>query len=107
MLWGLWLNATSTTQYQSALALGAELLAAVNTIADGADIVMAYARLVDQNGTVIEDTKQAVRFSVRGPAAVVGDDLPGANPIAPIRHGVAPALIRATGKAGRTVRQWP
>lgn len=68
--------------------------------ADGADIVMAYARLVDQNGTVIPDTKQAVHFSVLGPAAVVGDGLPGANPIAPIRHGVAPALIRTTTQAG-------
>lgn len=69
--------------------------------ADGADIVMAYARIVDENGTAIRDAKQAVRFTVRGPAEIVGDQsLPGANPIAPVRDGVAPALVRTKTEPG-------
>jgi len=69
--------------------------------ADGADIVMAYARVVDENGTFIRDTDRAVRFTVRGPARIVGDGIfPRANPMQPTRHGSAPVLIRAGSRPG-------
>ncbi len=73
-------------------------------VADGSDIVMAYARVVDKNGTYIHDTKEEIRFSVHGPASIVGDKvLPKANPMRPTRHGSAPALVRAGTQAGTIV----
>jgi len=73
-------------------------------IADGSDIAMVYAYTVDAHGTILRDAKTEVTFSVRGPAGIVGDSLlPDANPIRPVRHGVAPALIRAGTQAGLIV----
>lgn len=74
--------------------------------ADGSDIVMAYVTFVDENGTVVPDANADVHFTVRGPAEIVGDNvLKDANPIAPVRHGVAPAMVRAQTKPDRiTVR---
>ena len=72
--------------------------------ADGSDIVVAYAYTVDKHGTILRDAETEVTFSVRGPARVVGDTiLPDANPIRPVRHGVAPALIRAETQPGRII----
>lgn len=69
--------------------------------ADGSDIVMAYARVVDKNGTFILDTKKEVHFAVRGPAGIVGDRIfPGANPTRPTRHGSTPAMIRTDTQPG-------
>ncbi len=69
--------------------------------ADGSDIVMAYARVVDRHGTFIQDTKEAVHFTVSGPASIVGDKiLPKANPMRPTRYGSAPVLVRAGTKPG-------
>jgi len=67
--------------------------------ADGADILMAYATVVDKNGTVVEDTNHLIEFSVEGDGFVVGDEKNiNANPMF-TEYGVAPALI----KAGNTV----
>ncbi len=72
--------------------------------ADGADIVVAYAETVDRHGTILRGEDTEVTFSLRGPATIVGDGvLPDANPIRPVRHGVAPALIRAGTKAGTII----
>lgn len=72
--------------------------------ADGSDIVMAYARVVDKNGTFISDAKMDVRFSVSGPAEIVGDTtIPGANPMRMTRNGSAPALVRAGTMAGTII----
>ena len=72
--------------------------------ADGSDIVMAYARVVDKHGTVIQDTQKKVHFTVRGPASIVGDKiLPGANPMHPMRRGSTPVLVRAGTKPGLIV----
>lgn len=69
--------------------------------ADGSDIVVAYASIVDKNGTVIRDADKKVHFTVKGPASIVGDNkLPDANPNN-TRRGVAAALIRAGLKAGK------
>ncbi|NJB35201.1 glycoside hydrolase family 2 TIM barrel-domain containing protein [Croceivirga sp. JEA036] len=68
-------------------------------VADGADILVAYATVVDKNGTVIQDFKDKVKFTVQGDASVIGDNADiNANPMF-TEYGVAPALI----KAGTTV----
>ncbi|SHJ10023.1 glycoside hydrolase family 2 protein [Pseudozobellia thermophila] len=68
-------------------------------VADGSDILMAYATVVDKNGTPVQDFKGKVTFSVQGDASVIGDKADiNANPMF-TEYGVAPALI----KAGTTV----
>ncbi len=70
--------------------------------ADGADILVAYAYVVDQNGTVIRDAKADIAFSVEGPASIVGDGMKiQSNPKATeVGQGMAPVLIRAGLQAG-------
>ncbi|GAB1855853.1 hypothetical protein MHTCC0001_06880 [Flavobacteriaceae bacterium MHTCC 0001] len=64
-------------------------------VADGSDILVAYATVVDKNGTPVHNTNHLVQFSVKGDASVVGDDINiNANPMF-TEYGVAPALIRA------------
>jgi len=64
-------------------------------VADGADILVGHAHLIDKNGTLIKDTPATIRFSVSGPASVVGDGVDiGANPLK-TKGGIAPVLIRA------------
>lgn len=71
--------------------------------ADGADIVVAYAYVVDQNGTILKDAEANISFSVEGPATIVGDGTKiRANPKALEKgQGMAPVLIRAGLEAGR------
>ncbi|WP_245949465.1 glycoside hydrolase family 2 protein [Echinicola strongylocentroti] len=70
--------------------------------ADGSDILMTYAKVVDENGTVVRDYDDKVQFSVEGDASVIGDSKDiNANPMF-TEYGVAPALIRA-GKVPGTV----
>ncbi|WP_298532857.1 glycoside hydrolase family 2 TIM barrel-domain containing protein [uncultured Algibacter sp.] len=71
-------------------------------VADGNDILMAYATVVDKNGTPLFDAKNLVTFSVKGDGSVVGDSANiNANPMF-TEHGVAPALIRA-GNTSETI----
>ncbi|WP_282134259.1 glycoside hydrolase family 2 protein [Seonamhaeicola maritimus] len=64
-------------------------------IADGTDILVAYATVVDKNGTPVFDTDHLIKFSVKGDASVIGDNADiNANPMF-TEYGVAPALIRA------------
>jgi len=64
-------------------------------VADGNDILMAYATVVDKHGTVVSNTENLIAFSVKGDGHVVGDDANiNANPMF-TEYGVAPALIRA------------
>ena len=66
-----------------------------NFIADGSDILMAYARVVDKNGTTIPDYEGKVKFLVKGNASIIGDKIAlNANPMF-TEYGVAPALIQA------------
>ncbi|MEM8523823.1 MAG: glycoside hydrolase family 2 TIM barrel-domain containing protein [Bacteroidota bacterium] len=68
-------------------------------IADGSDIVLAYAHIVDENGMTIADANFEVKFEVQGDASIVGDGANiGANPMATI-HGVASVLVKAGTKA--------
>ncbi len=63
--------------------------------ADGSDILVAYAKVVDKNGTILKNAGMNLFFEVDGPASIVGDGAGiGANPMG-TTYGVAPALIRA------------
>jgi len=69
-------------------------------VADGSDIVVVYAQIVDRNGVTVTGARSLVRFTVVGDATVVGDNAGiNANPMFP-EYGVAPALIRAGKTAG-------
>ncbi|MEP2240430.1 MAG: glycoside hydrolase family 2 TIM barrel-domain containing protein [Maribacter sp.] len=69
-------------------------------VADGADILMAYATVVDKNGTIITDYTGKVTFSVSNNASVVGDEAAiNANPMF-TEYGIAPAMIKAGSTAG-------
>lgn len=81
------------------IVLGLDMEGRVLT-ADGSDIVVAYASVVDKNGTIVKDTDIKVEFKVDGPGSVVGDGAGiGANPMG-CTYGVAPALIRAGMEPG-------
>ena len=69
-------------------------------VADGNDILVAYAEVVDRNGMLLRGVEPEVSFSVSGPGSIVGDkDDIGANPVK-ARLGTAPLLIRSGTKAG-------
>lgn len=72
-------------------------------VADGSDIMQAYAYIVDENGTVLENENRSISFDVKGVGSIVGDgqDI-GANPRTMVR-GHAPVLIRASTLAGEMV----
>ncbi|WP_139955865.1 glycoside hydrolase family 2 protein [Flavicella sediminum] len=64
-------------------------------VADGNDILLAYATVVDKNGTTVTDTDKLIKFSVKGDATIVGNGTKiNANPMF-TEYGVAPVLIKA------------
>ncbi|MEX0288314.1 MAG: glycoside hydrolase family 2 TIM barrel-domain containing protein [Flavobacteriaceae bacterium] len=66
-----------------------------NFTADGSDIVVGYAKVLDKNGTLIRDADLNVDFSLKGDATIIGDaENIGSNPM-PTQYGVAPVLIKA------------
>ena len=63
--------------------------------ADGSDILVAYAKVVDKHGTLIRDADMDVEFFVKGDGIIVGEkEGIGSNPMS-TQYGVAPALVRA------------
>jgi len=73
-------------------------------VADGGDWIRVHAKVCDARGTVHPMADNVITFSVEGEGALIGDAAIGANPVA-AEAGIATALVRATGKAGRiTVR---
>ncbi len=69
--------------------------------ADGNDIVIVHAEVVDRSGNVIRDYVGDVQFKVTGDASIVGDELgKGYNP-AQVMVGGASALIRAGKSSGK------
>lgn len=67
----------------------------VDFIADGSDILVAHAKVVDKNGTIIKDTNFDISFSLKGDASIIGDkEKIGSNPKRS-ENGIAPVLIRA------------
>ncbi|WP_276166146.1 glycoside hydrolase family 2 protein [Zobellia alginiliquefaciens] len=70
-------------------------------VADGSDILVAYAKIVDKNGILLGDADVAVEFSVKGDAEIIGDkEGIGSNPMQ-TEYGVAPVLIRAGNSPGQ------
>ncbi len=73
----------------------------VNFLADGNDIVVVHAEVLDKNGMRIRDFEGEIKYSVSGDATIVGDEIGvGYNPVK-IRNGVGSALIRAGKSAGK------
>ncbi len=73
----------------------------VDFVADGSDILVVHAEIMDHNGMRIRDFEGEVKYSVKGDATIVGDEIgEGFNPIK-VRNGVGSALIRAGKKAGQ------
>ncbi|PKQ64524.1 glycoside hydrolase family 2 [Labilibaculum filiforme] len=68
--------------------------------ADGSDILVAYAQVVDKNGTLVRDSVGEVAFSISGPASIYCDKAGiNANPMF-IETGEAPVLIQAGTNPG-------
>jgi beta-galactosidase len=59
-------------------------------LADGSDLAIAYASIVDTNGTVMPTATNAISFSVSGPASIIAPD---GNPVEAI-GGIAAAYIQ-------------
>lgn len=71
--------------------------------ADGSDILVVYACVVDKNGTNVQDEDIKIEFEVEGSALIVGDkEEIGSNPMG-LTYGVAPALIQAGHTPGQVV----
>ncbi len=69
--------------------------------ADGSDKLMVYGKIVDKNGTVCSHAEHQIRFSVAGPAWIVGDgqERIGANPVK-TQAGIGAVLLEAGREAG-------
>lgn len=67
--------------------------------ADGSSLLMAYARVCDERGTVVPVETPPVRFELSGPGRIVGDERIGANPVV-WERGVAPVMVRVGTEAG-------
>ncbi len=69
-------------------------------VADGNDILVVHAEILDKNGMRLRDFEGDIRFDVAGEATIVGDGADiGANPVM-VQRGVGSALIRSTYSAG-------
>jgi len=69
--------------------------------ADGNDIMVVHAEVLDENGMRLKDYKGEIKFTVKGDAEVIGDKVDiEANPVK-IRRGNGSALIRAGRKPGK------
>ncbi|MEM9720693.1 MAG: glycoside hydrolase family 2 TIM barrel-domain containing protein [Bacteroidota bacterium] len=69
-------------------------------VADGSDILLAYAHVVDKQGTTLRDVSTQVKFSHTGAVTLIGggEDI-NANPMF-TEYGVAPVLLRAGTQPG-------
>ncbi|RKR14854.1 beta-galactosidase [Maribacter vaceletii] len=68
--------------------------------ADGSDILMVYATVIDRKGNTVPNTNHLIKFAVKGDGSVIGDNASiNANPMF-TEYGVAPALIRAGNTPG-------
>ncbi|MEP1448962.1 MAG: glycoside hydrolase family 2 TIM barrel-domain containing protein [Paraglaciecola sp.] len=62
-------------------------------IADGSSIILAYAKVTNNNGELIDNDTPSVRFELQGDGQIIGDETIGANPVT-WRNGHAPIMIR-------------
>ena len=72
--------------------------------ADGSDLLLVHAFIVDKNGTVVKKAEPMVRFVVEGSAEIVGDGIARvqANPMQ-AEAGAASVLLRAGYTSGKVV----
>ena len=70
--------------------------------ADGSDLLLVHACIVDEHGTLVKSAEPEVRFTLAGDAAIVGDgeEWVHANPMR-AEAGVASALLRGGYTAGK------
>lgn len=68
-------------------------------IADGSDLAVLVATVIDADGNVRRLAREEIAFTVEGEAALVGDAAIGANPRL-VEWGNAPVLLRSTLRAG-------
>jgi beta-galactosidase len=85
----------ATDTVRSPLATASKIVVRIDTAnmklqADGSDIAIAYASIVDANGTVMPTATTPITFSVTGPAVPI---TPDGNPVAAI-GGIASAYIQ-------------
>jgi hypothetical protein len=62
----------------------------MSPVADGADLALVYASIVDASGTVVPGATNAVTFSVSGPGAIISGD---GNPVTAVA-GIAAAYVQ-------------
>jgi beta-galactosidase len=73
-------------------------------VADGSDFVPVVVRIVDKHGEVVRLTDDTIRFTVVGPAELIGEGVAAINPQT-LNFGEAVILVRAGLTAGTiTVR---
>lgn len=72
----------------------------VPLVADGSDVAVVVAEVVDKRGTVKRLNNSIIRFQIEGEGRLLGDASVGVNPI-PVSWGSAPALVQATNRAGK------
>ena len=72
-------------------------------VADGSDFIVVVCEVTDDSGNVRRLAKDQIRFTVEGPAEIIGDGTDiGANP-RQVEWGSAPILLRSTTTPG-TIR---
>ena len=69
-------------------------------VANGADIVVVIAEVVDEDGTVKRLNNYNILYSIEGEGVLLNNAVQGTNPIR-ANWGSAPALIRTTVKPGK------
>ncbi len=67
--------------------------------ANGSDIVLIIASIVDERGYVRRLANENIEFFVEGEGEIIGNNTIGANPCA-VKGGIAPLLIRTTTQPG-------
>lgn len=69
--------------------------------ADGSDLVMVYAQILDQDGNLCQTADHSVKFSADGDGSIVGDGdkRVGANPVY-AEAGMTGVLVQASKTAG-------
>lgn len=73
-------------------------------VADGGDLVVVVAQMVDANGVVKRLNNNIVRFEIEGEGRLIGSQLCQTNPV-PVLWGEAPILVQTTTQPGQiTVR---
>ena len=72
----------------------------VPLVADGSDVAVVVAEVVDKRGTVKRLNNSIIRFQIEGEGRLLGDASVGVNPM-PVSWGSAPALVQATNRTGK------